>query len=212
MHTYDKIPNVWSRDEDTGKLLYWRWTNPVLETLADTDWLATEKLDGTNIRIGVDEDDRWFVKGRTDRASIPPELLAHCVGLEDRLRFAFDGPFCVYGEGVGPKIQKHGNRYGDHQRFVMFDAKVGRYWLERDALTEIALATNVPAVPFAPMTLTLRVVCEWWLDEGAKSAFYDGIAEGWVLRPVHGLLQRDGAPIRVKIKETDFARLRGGSA
>ena len=60
---YPKIITVFERDEATGKVLPGRLK--LAETALPKSWLVTEKVDGTNIRIGFGPD-RLTYNGRTD--------------------------------------------------------------------------------------------------------------------------------------------------
>lgn len=94
-NTYQKIHSVFNRDENNIIMPYDGLVNPALEYLRDVKMYATEKIDGTNIRIEVfPVEDRDLTvcespaplkgviytvnfKGKTDNASIPPLLLKH---------------------------------------------------------------------------------------------------------------------------------------
>lgn len=54
---------------------------------------------------------------------------------------------CLYGEGYGKEIQKGGNYMPDRAGFILFDIKIGLWWLGREDIEEIAEDFNVPAVP-----------------------------------------------------------------
>lgn len=209
MRTYDKTPNVWKRDMDTNLLIPDEWSDDLIRDLSGTFWTATEKLDGTSMRVGL-YDGGFFVRGRTDRATPPVQLLQHCLSLKQRIVAAFlDGhDVCLYGEGVGKGIQKDGHLYGDEQRFIMFDALIGGWWLTRESLGELGEELGIPVAPVVPGDMRLSDATLAWMVDGADSHLFDGPCEGWVLRPRHDLLRRDRSPIRVKIKERDFARLR----
>ena len=81
--TYQKIPGPFRRDPATNKLTD-EWSSPDLGLLAGIDWIFTEKIDGTNIRV-IWDGYRVSFAGRSDNAQIPPVLLAW---LESR----FGGP------------------------------------------------------------------------------------------------------------------------
>ena len=76
MKEYHKIQTVFKRDmENKGKtLLIGQWTLPEFEYLAGNQWVYTEKVDGTNIRIMFDGDKVSF-GGKTDNAAIPAKLV-----------------------------------------------------------------------------------------------------------------------------------------
>lgn len=203
MSEYASILNVFRRDLATNKLVLHDYAHPDFETLATAPWIASEKYDGMNMRL-IMKDGEFSVRGRTDRASIPPMLFEHCMALEDSVRSIGDN--CVlYGEGVGPKIQRGG--YGTEQHFVLFDVKINYWWMEPHSVTEIADILNIPCTDFtAPHTLETMV--EFALAGPVWTRSDGTIGEGIVARPLGGLLHRNARPIRVKIKERDFAPLR----
>ena len=46
----------------------------------------------------------------------------------------------LYGEGYGARIQKGGGKYlAKSCDFVLFDVKIGDWWLRREAVDEIAI-------------------------------------------------------------------------
>lgn len=60
---HHKIQSVFKRDKQ-GRFLLGQWSRPYLEYLADLQWGWTEKVDGTNIRIGIDGNGEYRVGGR----------------------------------------------------------------------------------------------------------------------------------------------------
>lgn len=78
METYHKIDSVFKRDPDNRHktFLIGEYSRPEFELLADIDWTWTEKIDGTNIRIDVNETQTRF-GGRSDNAQIPAFLVDH---------------------------------------------------------------------------------------------------------------------------------------
>lgn len=214
MNPYQKMLNVYRRDRETN-ILTDEFAVPEFGHLLEAPWEATEKLDGTNVRLILDLTSRFKVWGRSDGAQLPPKLHEHCAALETRIRRAFDvaTDVCLYGEGVGPRIQKGGERYGDTQHFRLFDVKVGRWWLTGEQVREVGDGLGIPVAPFIG-TMTLGTAISMWWDwpEPPRSRIFDGVPEGWVLRPAGGLLFRSGDPIRAKIKERDFAVLRKAGA
>jgi len=52
MKEYHKIESVFEREmERNKKLIESKFRNPVVEYLKDNEWIFTEKVDGTNIRV-----------------------------------------------------------------------------------------------------------------------------------------------------------------
>lgn len=209
MSEYHKIQTLWLRDPETNHktLLEGQWARPEFEYLADAEWVFTEKVDGTNIRL-VRED--CSVRGKTDRATVPAPLLRHCNGLVESTAFhSLPEEMVLYGEGFGAKIQKGGGNYGPEQRFVLFDAWCG-VWLSQESVSEIALALDVSAVPEVaggPLSDAVGLCRSGML----RSKWGDFLAEGLVARPRVELLNRQGRRIITKLKCKDFQvmQLRG---
>ena len=66
--------SVDKRDEQTKKFLIGQYSTPEIEYLKDNDWVFTEKIDGTNIRIMWNGKDVVF-GGHSDDAQIYTNLI-----------------------------------------------------------------------------------------------------------------------------------------
>ena len=109
---------------------------------------------------------------------------------------------CLYGEGYGPKIQKGGGNYRADQDFVLFDVKVGDFWLQRGDVEDVAKKLGLDVVPIIGEG-TLAEMVEL-ARQGFKSRWGDFIAEGIVARPSVELRSRNGSRLITKIKHSDF--------
>ena len=208
MTEYHKIETVFLRDPNTKfkTLLEGQFALPCFEYLASNLWLITEKVDGTNIRVMVTQDGVRF-GGKTDAAQIPAKLIERLREIFDpqaeKLKEMFPEGGCLYGEGYGAGIQKGGGNYSKGQDFVLFDVKVGEWWLERPNVEDIAEKLGLPVVP------TLGKETLYTMVEIAKAGFPSKWgpfpAEGIVARPTCELRTRDGHRIITKIKTRDFA-------
>ena len=124
---YQKIGNVFKFDEKFRTIV---GLNEPYETLKNIIWEGTEKVDGTNIRIHWDGHD-IEIAGHTDKAQIPPKLLAYLEGLfkTPEMEYVFEQIFeekeaYIFGEGFGAGIQKAGGDYvenGTDVSFIIFD-------------------------------------------------------------------------------------------
>ena len=205
MESYPKIHSVYKRDNQTNSLINNEFSLPEFEYLKNNIWTFTEKVDGTNIRI-IWQDNKILFKGRTDKAQIPTPLIDHLrdtfLPLQDKFYNLFKDNVCLYGEGYGAKIQKGGGNYRDDQSFVLFDIKIGNWWLQRDDVFNIAEKLGIDAVP--------NVGCGTLYDaidivkNGLVSKWGDFLAEGLVARPKIELRARNGKRIITKVKYRDF--------
>ena len=221
MAEYQKIQTLFKRDE-RNIIIPDQFTYPEFEVLKDLKWECTEKIDGTNIRIELASSENpedgiiMSFKGRTDKANIPEHLLTKLNWLFDRehlmeaLNITDETQNCnitLYGEGYGAKIQKGRNYISNDVNFILFDVKVGKWWLDREAIKDIANKLGINAVPLMGY-MTIPEAIEY-VKRGFKSTIaenkdYD--AEGLVLKAPCGLLKRDGERLITKIKTVDFRK------
>jgi len=211
MNQYHKIQSLFKRDPDTHKILWGQWSLPEFCYLKGNEWEFTEKIDGTNIRVMWDGTTIRF-GGKTDKAEMPKTLF-------QKLHDIFRGPHkaeifintfggelgtqvCLYGEGYGTKIQNGGKYIPDGVSFILFDIKIGRWWLERSNIEDIATKFNIDCVP---------IVTKGNLDDmvtlvkaGLESQWGAFEAEGLVARPTVNLFTRKGERIITKLKHADF--------
>jgi len=209
MSEYHKIQTLFKRDMASKRktLLDGQWTTPEFEYLSGNVWVFTEKVDGTNIRVIFNEG-RITFGGRTDDAQIPAQLVGRLneifLPLAAKLCDVFtDGSAILYGEGYGAKIQKGGGNYRADQDFVLFDVRVGDWWLQRADVEDVAEKLGVDVVPVIGEGTLHDAVA--WAKQGIRSTWGDFEAEGIVARPKIELKSRAGDRIIAKIKCRDFA-------
>lgn len=204
MSKYHKIESMFKRDND-GKIIEYAWTKQEFEYLSNNEWLFTEKVDGTNIRVIFDGIQITF-GGRTDSAQLPAPLVERLqetfLPQIDTLIKKFPDGVVLYGEGYGANIQKGGGNYRPDQDFVLFDVKVGPWWLERNNVGIIARDLGIEVVPVISSGTLMDAVemCK----EGFDSQWGNFQAEGIVARPETELATRSGERIITKIKIKDF--------
>jgi len=117
-NTYQKINTLFKRDDKNIIILDGSFVSPEFEVLRGIKWEATEKIDGTNIRIEVHRDlvdngekligVSFYVeyKGKTDSAQIPEHLLAF---LEEKY------PASVVLKALGLKVFIPTDEFGGHR-------------------------------------------------------------------------------------------------
>ena len=211
MKTYHKIKTLWKREtERPCNMIVGEYALPEFELLKDLDWVCTEKVDGTNVRIMWDGNKVKF-GGKTDNAQMPIFLIDKLNELfggesnEQLFEQTFDQPVCLYGEGFGARIQKGGGEYGD-VNFVLFDVKVGDIWLSRNDVIDIAQKLGIMFVPEVFFG-TLKEVSDF-VANGFNSQWGDFQAEGVIAKPVIELNNRMGKRIITKLKHKDFVKLK----
>ena len=210
---YHKILSLFKRNmAGDKKFIIGDWSTPELEYLKDNQWVFTEKVDGTNIRIMWDGKEVVF-GGRSDNAQLPVPLTMKLDELfkrmEPRQKFAEIFPLepeldvIFYGEGYGAKIQKGGGNYiPDGVDFVLFDVAINGLYLERHNVEDIANKFGIKIVPIIGHG-TLEEAIEM-TKKGFKSQWGDFTAEGIVARPKTEMRTRRGDRIITKVKYRDF--------
>ncbi len=207
MKEYTKIETLWNRDEKTFKVKVGEYRLPEFEYLKDNIWIFTEKIDGTNIRVMYQGGNILKFGGRTDDAQMPVFLLRKLEELftleKMQLVFPDVDEVCLYGEGFGAKIQKGGGNYNPNGvDFILFDIKIGEWWLRRADVEDIAQTLGIKVVPI--ITEGTIAIATDMARSGYLSTFGNFLAEGIVLRPKVDLVARNGQRIIAKIKHKDF--------
>ena len=217
---YSKIQTLFKRD-DAGIIIPTEFTYPEFEFMKDCKFRGELKVDGTNTRIIVMPSSPYnkaFIefKGRTDKAQMPSQLLEELNRLFDEEKIInyfnnsdkdFNEPIIIYGEGYGKKIQSCGGKYcKDHAKFIVFDIKIGEWWLNRESIEQICKDLNLEVVPIMGY-FTLQEAIDF-----VKTGFKDPIAEenldaeGLVLKTDLNIRRRNGERIITKIKTCDFRK------
>lgn len=218
MKEYQKIETPFVRDMDgSKKLILGKFRNPLVEYLKNCQWICTEKVDGTNIRVHWDGH-KFNFYGRTDAASIPTFLYTKLEEIfrnnesEQVMEQLFtDREVMLVGEGYGKKIQKCGSNYIQNGvDFIGFDVMVktkdGEKWvyLDRRDAEDIYKAFGIKMVPIVA-TMTLDNAVDYVMSK-PKSLIseVEQEMEGLVCIPDVPVYDKSGHRIVVKIKVKDF--------
>lgn len=215
---YHKINSAFKRDMSVkgNPVIPGEWAQPEFEYLQGSLWSWTEKIDGTNTRLHWNGD-TVTLGGRTDNAQIPVHLTEaiRSMGLLDPEKWEEKWPVendiepsvTIYGEGYGPKIQKGGGLYRDDVSFIVFDVRVGNWWLKREGVEEIAEYFGLETVPLwgtaSPRDMW-DIVCS---GELYSSRFPKAPIEGVVGTPQVPLFSRAGERVIMKMKVRDWEQL-----
>lgn len=214
MKEYQKIETVFIRDIDgTKKLIEGKYRNPIVEYLKDNDWIFTEKVDGTNIRVLWNGHNFEFY-GRTDKAQIPADLVnkLQSIFCNDKMEQMFEQLFAdtevmIIGEGYGRKIQKVGSAYNpDGVDFIVFDIMINDIYLDKFNVVDICGKLGLDFVPIIH-TGSIQSAVDI-VKSGLRSIIGNCEAEGLVGVPVVPVYDKLGNRIIVKIKGRDFEEIK----
>ena len=241
--TYPHIDTCFKREMDKQSPYYncIRPDEPLVDPVFDwarkagIKFECTEKVDGTNMSIylvpcktndnNVVVDTVTYsmeVHGKTTKAQLNDKLLKNIYEkwpVEKLVEvFTRDGvgptdTIILYGEGYGAGIQKGGNYIANDVDFRLFDIQIGKFWLEREALEDIASRLGmdiVPVIGYFTIDEAIEYVKKGFKSTIAQNKDYD--AEGLVLKMPLGLLKRNGGRIMTKIKTCDFRALESAEA
>lgn len=210
MSEYHKIDSVFKRDPATNMktFILGEYARPEFKTLEGIEWVWTEKIDGTNVRVMWDGE-RVRFGGRTDDAQMftgLAQVLTDMFPAEKMLSvFGDRGGITLYGEGYGAKIQKGGGDYIPHgQSFILFDIFGGDTPFTSSAVSEHARMLAIESVPVVGVGTLAEAVAFTAAGFPSRVSFHIRQAEGIVLRPRVELFDRMGRRIITKLKAKDF--------
>lgn len=213
---YPKINSVWKRDLSVKdkNFIIGDYSSLYFEALTDIEWVGTEKIHGTNIRILINsENGSSIICGRTEKSVLPHGVVEWFEGWRKNASNTHvyqHHNLALFGEGYGAKIQGCGHLYRDDISFILFDVALVNYensfvrWLDRGEVFDIASNYNLDVVPF----IKRGTLAE--LEEFVKSGFSSLVAdeklqaEGLVCTPSIPLLDKYGNRIIVKLKTKDY--------
>lgn len=216
---YPKTKNLFERGSNR-KLIEGKFSDPHFYNL--NRWWIQEKLDGTNIRIEYYpsiENPEIIIGGRTNNSEIPEGIISYIKNIDLLPKmidmFCFK-PVTIFGEGVGPKIQKNGELYCESQKFMAFDINVHcedvtsnkNYWLNMVNFYNVCEKLNLESVDLMGHDIKLIDIIEI-VKEGFSSYLWcdpeeRNKAEGVIARTDHPLFDSAGNRIMFKLKTKDF--------
>lgn len=214
---YPKINSLWKREDITVKkkrheLIVGDYSLEEFGLIKK--WVVQEKIDGTNIRIHYSIEDREHTQdpivefdGRTDNAQIPKPLLKYLREhfTVERMASVFKPgtDVLLFGEGYGPKIQSGGN-YRTDTGFILFDIRIGNFWLKQEDVKNIALALQIPYAPIIGIMTEQEIVDYVKSKPLSLCSVTPQVMEGIIARTEPMLLLRNGDRLIWKLKCVDF--------
>ncbi len=203
MKEYHKIKWIYRFDEKTHLPI--QELDEYFNDIKYNQWIFTEKIDWTNIRIIRDWHKPQFA-GRTDNAMLPPRLLKRLqeVFIEELFEQKFwEQPVILYWEWYWGKIQ-HWQDYKDEEDIILFDVEINNVRLKHEDVKDIAESFNIKSVPI----LFYWTLQDWikyvkdnieWENKVCKKTIE------WIIgTPKWWLLDRMWKRIIVKIKQDHF--------
>lgn len=210
--TYHKIAGPFRRAPELNTVDVGNWVNPTVELLADSPiWVATEKIDGTNVRLIWDGHNLSY-NGRSNNADLHKDLRAKLdsywnrIGVEELMEETFgESEVILVGEGYGAGIQKGGGNYSPTKEFVGYDVIVNGKYLSFDNSRQVFDTLRIPALPAAVHGFDLLEIIDM-VANGVYSQFgsRDFFAEGLVATTILPLTDNNGQRVIVKVKHDDL--------
>ena len=173
-----------------------------------TNWVVSEKMDGTNTRI-IWDGYKVDVMGRTASSQLQGYQNELLRTLNENDNYKFDEtfgtqPVVIYGEAFGGKIQS--NPHGVEPQFQVFDINIDGVWLEYDKVEEISVLLGLEMVPHSVVKgwdEVLGVFTDSFFNAQDAGKYFEGL----VAVPAHMPLTRTGERVITKIKVVDFEEL-----
>lgn len=208
MIEYPKIETLFTRGEDFNVTDIVR----LPEFGLIKNWYFTEKVHGQNIQIEYDtsviNNKQLHIYGRTARADLPKDLLEMLTTALPIEKFSeFGEGIVLYGEGYGAGINNGGN-YSPTKKFVLFDVKIGNWWLEPDDVKGIAIKLGIDYVPelIGDLDQAIEMVKQGFNSPLAlKNTGKNHPAEGIIAKTIPGLRFRNGGRVMFKLKTEDYS-------
>ena len=169
---------------------------------------AMEKIHGTSAHIAfkLGEDKvRFFSGGETHEKFISlfdeQKLLAH-------FKETYQYDVVIFGEAYGGKQQAMSHTYGKELKFIVFDVKVGDFWLDVPKAEASAIGFGLEFVDYVRIPATVEAI-DAERDRDSTQAVRNGMGagrkrEGVVLRPLIELRKNNGDRIISKHKGDEF--------
>ena len=209
---YPKMQSLWKRDIDNdGVIVEGSYSKDEFRNIAY--WRVTEKIDGMNIRIIYNAENKSLeFRGRTDKAILPVELLDYLKTHFTLSKFqkVFEGnhtQVILFGEGYGGKIQ-HGGNYRKDVSFILFDVWISGWWLKPVDVEKIAIQLGIDYIPILGIYTIAEIINMVKLNLSSDLAIKDIVMEGVVARSFPLVLFRKGNPVMFKLKVKDYEKLK----
>lgn len=114
----------------------------------------------------------------------------------------------IYGEGYGGKMQGMSHTYGKDLKFIAFEVKIDKYWLDVPNAHNFCKEIGIEFVFYRKISTKLEEIDkarDWISAQAVRNGIeVPKIQEGVVLRPLIELIKNNGARIICKHKRDEF--------
>jgi len=211
---YTKFSSPFVKD---GKFIN---TEELVQKLPDGDWIITEKIDGTNIRIIFTKPDeegnrkchigsRKLILNNADKSSKQYMDCLTEVNLHKLQEYFKDvnSTVIIYGEGYGAGVQK-GGIYSSVKNFRVFDIRIGLAYQDFSHVQKVCVDNQLNLVPIVNTVNSVNYKdCVVALLNNKNTLIKEGsggASEGLVYKFEPVLLNKYGERLIFKIKFKDF--------
>lgn len=187
--------------------------------LPEGNWIKTEKIDGTNIRIiltkPVDEKREILIGSRKlilNPDDVTSKQFYDCLENVNLNKIAeyfkeTNSTVVIYGEGYGAGVQK-GGIYSPKKDFRVFDIKIGNAYQDFEFVEKVCIDNQLNIVPVLGKTRVMSYgECIESLSKFQDTLIRDGCGgkpEGIVYKHEPVLLNKYGERLIFKVKFKDF--------
>ena len=170
---------------------------------------ALEKIHGSSAHISWKHETGLIHLFGGGESAVTFERLFDQPNLINRFRelFQFDDAV-IFGEVYGGKQQGQSHKYGNQLKFVGFDVKVGKSWLNVPNADDVTQKMGLEFVAYERVKTDLDSL-NFERDRDSRQAIRNGVGagikqEGVVLRPLLEMTLNDGSRIICKHKRDDY--------
>ncbi len=176
------------------------------EILLFKECYALEKIHGTSAHINWRNGVLTFSPGGEKYEKFIK--LFNVKKLEKKFKEKFECDVVIYGEAYGGKCQKMSETYGKELKFVVFDIKVDKNWLDVPNAEEVTKKLKLEFVGYVKIKTNLTLLNKE-RDKNSIQAIRNGcgkrkLREGIVLRPLIELTKNNENRIIAKHKRDEF--------
>lgn len=176
------------------------------EILLFKECYAMEKIHGTSAHISW-KNNKINLSSGGEKAERFNKLF-NLKKLEKKFKELFDCEVVVFGEAYGGKCQGMSGTYGKELKFIVFDVKIDKNWLDVPNAEDVVKKLDLEFVAYAKVDTNINT-SNTYRDASSVQANRNGcgndkLREGIVLRPLIEVIKNNGSRIIVKHKRDEF--------